>query len=353
MSFANRDRPSNLLPLPDACFPFAIASMNEAADYLKAFFALINNLDAEVDEQAARTLMQKAKKALAQCSELQALLSETVPQPLVEIATKRLLQQLHYCTNPDELAAWVKERLQKIVGSLQIDEELRRLIQQIKELPKRSSDRRNLITTLITKMQASGKITACISGLSRDLYSDALSETLLWFCEHLDEYDPSRAGPITWFNCNLFYTACRIRKAHYQQLPDKFQATERDKWLQGGSDAHDSLVREAEHQTLEELYSWVQKDPTGQLRRTALSDRLDINVQVMLTAVLMHIRKLRSLNRAPAQLYDTFAEQPTDLAELFKMLAVRLKCEPEKLRRFWREQCRPAIQTFFQQSGYT
>ncbi len=349
MTTDNCDQATRLLPPPVSSF--AIASMNEAADYLKAFLKLINNLDAEIEEDAAKLLMQKAQISLAQCSELQELLSQTVPQPLVKIATERLLQQLHLCKNPDRLAEWVKARLQKIVDSLQIDENLRGLIQQIQGLPKRSSDRRNLINTLIIQMQASGKITACISGLPAELYSDALSETMLWFFEHIDEYNPSLSGPITWFNCNLFYTASRIRKAHYRHLPQKFQATERDRWLQGGPDAYDSLITESEHQTLEELYDWVQQDTTGQLRRTALSDRLDINVQAILTAVLGHIRKLRSLNRAPTQLYDVFAKQPTDLAQLFKTLAERLACEPERLRRFWREQCRPAIQVFFQQSG--
>lgn len=348
--------------------PCPSASMKTASALLQQALYLLNQVS-ELDEQSshsqsshsAQQLMQQAQMAVAGCAEFQQMLAERVPGRWQPVAQQRLLKQLYRCSNPDRLAVWCRQILERTVVSLAIDEELVGLIQQIQSLPKRSSDRRNLIPVLLTQLQNSGKITTCIPNLPAELYSEALHETMLWFCEHIDQYDSTRASPVVWFNRNLFYAASKLKRSHYRKLPDKFKNSEENAQLQGAPDAYASLIGEAEHQILEDLYDWVKKDASGKLKRTALRDRLDLNAQTLIKAVLDHVYKLISLSKAPAQLYEMFAEpaheessaseQPTDLTQLLTNLSTRWHYPYEKLRRFWREQCQPQIGDFLQQSG--
>ncbi len=336
--------------------------MKTAADFLHRYQQLIDKCAAsDLLTQDAQQLMQKAQAALARCYEFQSLLDSTVPERWRDISQQRLLRRLHCCDNPARLSVWCQLTLEKIVASLEIDEVLIGIIQQIQSLPPQSRDRRNLITLMLTKIQSSGKVTTHIPNLPSELYSEALHETMLWFCEHIDEYDPAKAGPVVWFNRNLFYAASKINRARYRSLPNKIRATEEMAQLEGAPDAYEPLIEEAEYQILEELYRWVREDKTGQLKRTAISDRQELNAQTIIKAILDHIFKLRSLSKAPAQLYEMFSDldseassviaQPTDLTQLFTKLAERWQYPYAKLRRFWRERCQPHIGDFLQQSG--
>lgn len=354
-------------PLDNRVFDRASnASMKTALALLQQALSRLNqasNLE-ESGHQSAQQLMRQAQAEIAGCAEFQEMLIEIVPERWRLVTEQRLLKQLYRCSHVncvDLLAAWCEQVLKRTVASLEIDEALIGLIQQIQPLPKRSRDRRNLIPVLLTQLQNSGKITTCIPNLPAELYSEALHETMLWFCEHLDEYDPTRASPVVWFNRNLFYAASKIKRSHYRKLPNKFTASEQNAQLQGAPDAYELLIQEAEHQILEDLYDWVRQDPSGQLKQTALRDRLDLNAQTIIKAVLDHIYKLISLSKASAQLYEMFAEpapaasiafeQPTDLTQLLTHLSSRWQYPYDKLRRFWREQCQPQIGDFLQQSG--
>lgn len=347
--------------------------MNKAVDYLTQYFYLLAK-EAETDagdrvgnkeNYAAVALMQQAQQALADSRDFQRVLAETVPEPLRQKSQQWLMRQLYRCKQscetPAQFEQWLKRRLEKIAVSVQKDEALRELIQQIQTLPPNSRDRRNLIQTLLIEIQSAESRLRHLPNLSPELYNDALHETMLWFCEHLDSYDPDRAGPVTWFNRNLFYQGMKLLRSQNRPLPVRFTNTEKDKLDQGGPDAYDSLILEEDYQILDDLYDWVQQDRTGQLKRTSLTDRLDINVQSVIKAVLDRIRILRSLSRAtapasvskqaPIAAYDLFSEQPSTLSQLFESLSSQLEYPPDKLRRFWRERCRPFIQDFLQQSS--
>ncbi|MFK8182530.1 MAG: hypothetical protein AB8B99_04090 [Phormidesmis sp.] len=368
------------------------AFMNEAADRLTQYFYLLAKntaisgggaaviaengvFESDASENGVfendasendviKVLMQQAEQSLAASPEFQQLLAASVPAPLQPKAQKWLMRRLYTCQNScqnaEQLARWVKQQLEKIVVSIQKDEALRELIQQIQGLPHGSRDRRNLIQTLLIEIQTAESRLKHLSNLSPELFNDALHETLLWFCEHLDDYDPTRSGPVTWFNRNLFYQGMKLLRARNRPLPARFTNTEKSKLHQGGPDAYDTLIVEAEYQILDDLYDWIHQDKTGQLKRTSLTDRLDINVQTVTKAVLDRIRVLRSLSQSAARShfisadiepYDIFSDQPTSLSQLFDYLSAQLEYPPDKLRRFWRERCRPHIQAFLQQSG--
>ncbi len=331
--------------------PYLPAFMNEAADCLMQYFQLLSA------DRAATVLMQQAKQALADSPEFERLLAAAVPEPQRQKAEQWLMRRLHNCQSScgsaDQLGQWVQQQLAKIAIALQKDEVLRELIAQIQALPHDSRDRRNLIPTLLIQIQQSESLTRHLPGLSAELYNDALHETMLWFCDHLDDYDPTRAGPVTWFNRNLYYQGMKMLRSRDRPLPTRYANTEIEKLNQGGPDAYDLLMIEAEYQILDDLYDWIVQDVTGLLKRTSLTDRLDINVQTVTQAALNRIRVLRSLSRStPAvEPYALFSDQPTTLSQLFEYLSGQLEYPPDKLRRFWRERCQPCIQDFLQQSG--
>ncbi len=325
--------------------------MQQASALLKQALHLLEANQTLADHESAQVLLRQAQDAIAQSPQFQTLLTQKVPPHWHPIVQQRIIQQIYRCPDANRITIWIEQQMTRIVKSLQIDAELCTLIAQIQSLPKRSSQRRNLIPVLITQLQASGKITACIPNLPAELYYDALHETLLWFCEHIDEYNPALSGPVVWFNRNLFYTASKIKRSHYRPLPSKFQISEENRQKQGGPDAYEQLMEEAEAQIVDDLYEWAQQDCAAKLKRAALRDRLDINAQIVISAVLEHIRRLRSLNKTCGHLYDIFSDQPTDLSQLFVQLSIQFQCSPAQLQRFWREQCQPQIKAFLQQSG--
>ena len=347
------------------------ALMNEAADRLTQYFQLLakdaaiggRSTAAPSENCAAKGLIQQAQQALIDSPEFQRLLSEAAPEPLRQRAQQWLIRRLHHaeniCNNSEQMVLWVKQQLDQIVVSIQQDEVLRELIQQIQGLPHDSRDRRNLIQTLLIEIQCSKSLTRHLPSLPEELYNDALHDTMLWFCDHLNDYDPTQSGPMTWFNRNLYYQAMKILRSRHRPLPLQFVSTEQGKLHQGGPDAYSILIIEAEYQILDDLYDWIQQDNTGNLKRTSLTDRLDLNVQTVTKAVLDRIRVLRSLRRAASQpytstateSYDLCLEQPTSLSQLFEYLSAQLEYPPDKLRRFWRDKCRPCIEDFLQQSG--
>ncbi|MEH2310200.1 MAG: sigma-70 family RNA polymerase sigma factor [Nostoc sp.] len=169
---------------------------------------------------------------------------------------------------------------------VQFDEQLRCLVSEACGHPPGSPQRQKLLTQII-------RLTA--SRLWREntpYYQDALQQTWLYFCRNVCEgltgqiYDPTYGSVITWLNAYL-----RRRLQDFYTNQNREQATTVPLWVRqstsGGIretiDPVDNLP--AAPQTppiLEDLETWANTDSEGELRRTYIKGRPDVNCQVLI-----------------------------------------------------------------------
>ncbi|HIK31231.1 MAG TPA: sigma-70 family RNA polymerase sigma factor [Oscillatoriales cyanobacterium M59_W2019_021] len=163
-------------------------------------------------------------------------------------------------------------------------------------------------------------------------YQDALQQTWVYFCQNLCEgttgacYDPDRASVVTWLNN---YLKRRLQDGYIEVQKQKAQTF--SKINLGDDESFDPINNLAANPDipplLEEVRKWVVADPTQQLRRTYISDRPDLNCQVLI------------LRRLPP-------ETP------WKTLAEEFGVSIGTLSSFYQRQCLPRLREFGKEQGY-
>ncbi|WP_298914498.1 sigma-70 family RNA polymerase sigma factor [uncultured Nostoc sp.] len=169
---------------------------------------------------------------------------------------------------------------------VQFDEQLRCLVSEACGHPPGSPQRQKLLTQII-------RLTA--SRLWREstpYYQDALQQTWLYFCRNVCEgltgqiYDSTYGSVITWLNA---YLKRRLQDFYTNQ--NREQATTVPLWVRqstsGGIgetiDPVDNLPATPQPPPiLEDLEIWAKTDSEGELRRTYIKGRPDVNCQVLI-----------------------------------------------------------------------
>ena len=165
-------------------------------------------------------------------------------------------------------------------------------------------------------------------------YQDALQQTWVYFCQNICEgntgepYDPTRASVVTWLNAYLkrrlqdFYIDRQKQQA--RTVLGVVQRSESGETI----DLIDNLEANSDiPPLLEEVRTWVQKDPEGELRRIYIKDRSEVTCQVLL------------LRRLPPE-------------TTWKTLAAEFDLSVSTLSRFYRRQCMPRLRKFGESMGY-
>ncbi|WP_373527746.1 sigma-70 family RNA polymerase sigma factor [Nostoc sp.] len=213
---------------------------------------------------------------------------------------------------------------------VQFDEQLRCLVTEACGHPIGSPQRQKLLTQII-------RLTA--SRLWREsvpYYQDALQQTWLYFCRNVCDgmtgqtYDPTYGSVITWLNA---YLKRRLQDFYLDQ--NREQATTvplrvRQSTSGGTSEAIDPVDNlPANPQVppiLEDLETWVQTDSEGELCRTYIKGRPDVNCQVLI------------LKRLPPEV------SWRELSEEFGLSIPTLSS-------FYQRQCLPRLRKFAQLEG--
>jgi Sigma-70 region 2 len=160
-------------------------------------------------------------------------------------------------------------------------------------------------------------------------YADALQQTWLYLCLHLDRYDPNRGSVVTWLNAYL-----KWRLWEFQQRSIREHITHQP--LQGDENSGlppldpPSPVQSAfatRPLTVELVREWVTADPTGELRRHHLREHPQVTCQVLI------------LRRLPPQ-------------ASWKDLAQEWHIPLSTLSSFYRRECLPRLRGFGESEGY-
>ncbi|MEO1133492.1 MAG: sigma-70 family RNA polymerase sigma factor [Cyanobacteria bacterium J06639_1] len=164
-------------------------------------------------------------------------------------------------------------------------------------------------------------------------YADALQRTWIYFCQNICEeagntgqaYDPDRSSIVTWLNAYLKRRLQDFEIETYERR-NRF-ATPRDRDYVGRSPLERVASPPEIPPILERVTAWVKEDITGDLRRTHVRDRPDINAQVLI------VRRL-----------------PPETG--WKELAAEFDISVSTLSSFYQRHCMPRLRAFGQSEGF-
>ncbi|MBD2067328.1 sigma-70 family RNA polymerase sigma factor [Leptolyngbya sp. FACHB-671] len=209
-----------------------------------------------------------------------------------------------------------------------LDETLRQLVAEACTHPPKSVDRQRALQEIYRLVMKSGKLWREYT----PYYADALQQMWEYCCQHLEEYDPTLSGVITWLD-NYLKKQLRLfrdRQSRDYKRRAGVEQTEQGNFL----DPVDRLPARPELEpTLdvwEKTMNWVQTDPQGILQATCFRKRADINAQTLF------------LMRFPSEtswqvIADRFHLTPAEAKDLPK---------------FYNRRCLPLLRNFGVSEGY-
>lgn len=209
-----------------------------------------------------------------------------------------------------------------------LDETLRQLVAEACTHPPKSVDRQRALQEIYRLVMKSGKLWREYT----PYYADALQQMWEYCCQHLEEYDPTLSGVITWLDN---YLKKQLRLFRDRQSRDYKRRAGIEQTEQGNFvDPVDRLPARPELEpTLdvwEKTMNWVQTDPQGILQATCFRKRADINAQTLF------------LMRFPSEtswqvIADRFHLTPAEAKDLPK---------------FYNRRCLPLLRNFGISQGY-
>ena len=189
-----------------------------------------------------------------------------------------------------------------------------------------------LIQEILSTMQKSGKIWRA-PGVSRELYSEALHDNWLWFTKNLNQYDPTRASVMVWFNRYLEWAISNLIRLEVKDREKRWNPPIND----------DGTPRSVENISQEQLAVDARHEPAGQGFHTSLN-RLKRCVachQPQLRQRSMQKRNDVSCDRIVAALLERVEQAPSSaaLSDIFAQLAAEYQLDRQAFRRFCSTSC--------------
>jgi DNA-directed RNA polymerase specialized sigma24 family protein len=203
-----------------------------------------------------------------------------------------------------------------------IDQQLRQLVAQTCQYPRRSLQRRRCLDQLIRAIAQSGKLWR----ENNPDYEEALQLTWLYLCRNIENYDPAQATVTTWLDAylkqrlkDLFRKRCQQLHHEAQPPPDSEYPTDP---IDNLPDTHPDIPP-----ILAETRQWAESDPDGELSSSHIRGRPDITCQVLI------------LRRLPPE---------TE----WRKLEAEFNCKVSTLATFYQRHCVPLLRKFGESQGY-
>jgi DNA-directed RNA polymerase specialized sigma24 family protein len=202
--------------------------------------------------------------------------------------------------------------------------DLSNLVLEAREYPIGSIQRQRLLTEIIRRIQRSKKIWFD-PHIPLDHYQEALQHTWMYFCQNLQVYDPTRANPVTWFNCVLKFRIMDVRRKHQAQ---EFRVQRNFGCDLGAESPVDLIDRlpapelDGSAQMLEELLNWLEENRSN-LEQKSIRNHAEINVYTLM------MRRL-----------------PTEQQMSWQVISDEFGISVPTLSSFYQRQCIPILKEF-------
>ena len=211
-----------------------------------------------------------------------------------------------------------------IVMNSSSSNDLSNLVLEAREYPVGSPQRQRLLTKIIRRIQRSGKIWRDYQ-ISIDQYNEALQQTWMYFCQNLHAYDPTRANPLTWFNCILKFRIKDIRRKTIVEESRIHKGFVNGATEDTAIDLLDRLPAPNENnaeQMLNDLLAWLNVERLN-LEQKCIRNHAAINVYVLID------RRL-----------------PTEHQASWQMISQEFGVSVATLSSFYQRQCIPLLREF-------
>ncbi|MEB3292380.1 MAG: hypothetical protein VKJ24_04405 [Synechococcales bacterium] len=207
--------------------------------------------------------------------------------------------------------------------------DLNQLVLQACRYPPASVERQKLVHELVVAMQNSGQIWRAMN-MPRADYHEVLQETWLWFCPNLDQFDPTQAQVMTWFNNRLRFKIQehyrRLKQWHDRTLPLEPSPGQEGRAMEL-ADPRNFWHKLEDAAIWQDRDEWLAKNQTS-LRRIHIRQRLDVNCYRLIP--------------------QRFTPEPIP----WKQIAIDDGISEAVLGAFFQRECVPLLREFARQYGY-
>ena len=208
--------------------------------------------------------------------------------------------------------------------------DLSSLVLEARQYPAGSPQRQRILTDVIRQIQRSGKVWRDYQ-IPVDQYQEALQMTWICFCKNIEQYDPTRANPITWFNNMLKFKIKDVQRRVMQQeqhLKRNFSYSASADETLDLIDRQPAPAIDRSEEMLQDLYNWLQEQRSNLMQKT-IRNNPKINVYLLI------IRRL-----------------PTEYQMSWQALSQEFGVSVPTLSSFYQRQCIPVLREFGQLQGW-
>ena len=306
------------------CIPQSYADLIEEAAYY---------------ESARNELRQQAREIASSDKEWNRLRNLAKQNPSHSAEYRRLMNQARSIASP-EYKKKMEEALSYHRNFISIKEKARQLLPS-------GSKYRKYLTGIVYLIQSENAINSRskvarnlkkdINSISEEIYSDALADALLWFCENLCRYDKSKSSVANWLNNRLqYFVREELREFQKEISPTSLSKTgkdgkeiefefEDDGAKKPSTDLEISLL-------LESIRKWLRCEES-KLKREGLREYPQVNCYSVI------YRRIPTFNKETQDYNSPMS---------FREIALDLKAPEEKVRAFFNRKCRRKLQNFIE-----
>lgn len=210
-----------------------------------------------------------------------------------------------------------------------VNEALQRLVSEACKHPAHSEKRQVKLQEIVRVVMKSDQLWM----EDTPYYEDALQQTWLYLCKKPERYDPTRGTVITWLNSYLKWRLKDLSQASWNpevRTVDFYMLWTKE--IYGQIKMEDKITEYLLADPdippiLEETRIWAETDSSGELRKTHVKNRPDVNCQILIL-----------LRLPPENQWETIAE--------------KLQVAQSTAQTFYRREATPRLRKFGLEQGY-
>lgn len=210
-----------------------------------------------------------------------------------------------------------------------VNESLQKLVAEACSHPAKSEKRQGKLKEIVQVLMKSDQLWI----EDTFYYEDALQQTWLYLCKNPERYDPARGTVINWLNKYLKWRLEDLRQASWNpevRTVDFYMPKTKEMYgqIEMNNEATENLLAPPYiPPILEETRIWVETDSSGELRKTHVKNRPEVNCQILIL-----------LRLPPETRWETIAK--------------KLQVAQSTAQTFYRREAWPRLQKFGLEQGY-
>ena len=210
----------------------------------------------------------------------------TIYQQVREQLRQTLEQDINqYNLSSPRVRDWISIQRDRAFKTVLTDESLKQLALDAQQHPPSSEARNHALRELVQAIGLSGKLSRPHLGQFSPefyalIYDEAVNQTLMYICQHIDNYDPNRGKRQQFMNWVNFRLNKQILDSYRDFQNSQFQT------VSSLADLENIPQPEAAIPVSDQIADWIRDDADNQFKRHYIRNRPDANFQAIALATL-------------------------------------------------------------------